>query len=113
MARGRLSELNTMVNTVVTLVAIYLALRALRGTREVVDSITAPIAQKWFDLTSGPPVHVLGRVILPDGSSILIHDIVQEGSTVDSRGFFGWRGTTYQITGRNTAGDYTASRIIT
>lgn len=108
-----LRDVNTLLNSVLTLVGIYIALRAIRGTQTAIDTVTQPIAQKWFDITHGPGVEVLGRVQLPNGQSVLLRDIVSAGSSVDERGFFTWQGTMYQITGRTPAGDYTASRIIT
>jgi hypothetical protein len=112
-ARSKLSDLNTLLNTLVIGIVAYFALKAMRGAQTVIDSVTQPAAEAWVRLTSGPRVTILGRVALPDGRLIPIQDILDAGGSVDSRGFFRWQGTTYQITGRNNAGDYSASRIIT
>lgn len=117
MTPSALREINTTVNTAVTLIAIYLALKAMNTMKPLTDSVETAArnaGQWWFNLTRGATssVRPLGSVLLPGGASTTIAAIVDAGGKVDGQGFFNWRGEKYQITGRNSAGDYVAVRIV-
>lgn len=109
MARAKFNDVVTLANTAVIALVAYFVWRAFNKGKEAIDDWTKDAAEWWV----GPSqVRVLGRVVLPNGQSTTVQSIINAGGGVDSKGFFRWQGTTYQITGRNADGDYTASRII-
>lgn len=91
----------------------YIIWKALQKFEAGAAVITEPLARAYVNLTSGPPVQVLGAVKLPDGRQIRIQQIVDAGGRITGAGLFTWGGAQYQISGRDASGAYVAKRLIT
>jgi hypothetical protein len=91
----------------------FIAWQFLRRFSTVTSTLTAPVAQAWFNLTAPAAAQNLSRVKLPTGTVVPVQSIVAAGGTIDGRGFFKWQGVQYQVTGRAPDGAYTALRVIT
>jgi hypothetical protein len=83
--------------------------------RKASSALTTPaniVADTIFRLTAPPAAQVLGRVRLPDGSLVTFQEIVNAGGIVSGNGSFPWRGSLYQISGREDS-VYVARRLVT
>jgi hypothetical protein len=99
------------LNTVLIVLAIGVAWYLYRKTSQALTPAINVAADAWFALTAPPAAQVRGQVKLPDGSYVSLQEIAQ-GSGVNREGFFTWRGSPYQITGREDS-VYIAKRLVT
>lgn len=99
------------VNTLLLIVGIGVAWYLYRKVSGALEAPANVIADTWFRLTAPSAAQAVGRVRLPDGSTIAIQEIVNAGGGIDGRGFFTWRNVGYQITGRDNS-VYVARRLV-
>ena len=85
-------------------VAVYFVFKKLSSiTTAAVESVAAPIANAYVDLTQPPAVKLLASIVLPPGQMIDANSV-----TLDDNMQFRFNGAVYRLDHRNSDNNYVA-----
>jgi len=81
----------------------YVVYKVVHGANEAGDAVAKTIADAYVAATAGPPIEVLGRVVLPDGQRVPL-----QGLAVKPDFTFVYQGRRFRLTKRRPDNDYDA-----